>query len=438
MRTLNIFLFCFFLASIIACKSPKSLSDNVVTSDIDLFWKAYDQIVLEKDSLIQATLLDSMYLQKGTIGLKKIVEARNYTAGDYLELIQKYPKFWESIRGNTLKAKDLANDLNEGILKLKAIYPDLKPAKIYFTVGAMRTNGTTKDSLVLIGSELAMGDPNTNISEFEGGMKEWLVNFYGTNPMESLVLLNVHEYVHTQQDPTPDLLLYQVLHEGIAEFVSVKAMGVPSSTPAIEFGKMHPEVKAKFEEELFFERSYEWIWSSAPNDFDMRDLGYYIGYSIAENLYDDAWNKERALKQLIELDFSDTEKIDALIDSSHFFSKKISILRDEFETKRPKVDKIVYSVDGVENFSLETNQISIVFSQPMAHEGYFEFGPLGEDAVIRYKEEIGYADDNLSYSFKIEALEPNKQYQLVVGMGFVNEDQVPLKPYMIEFTTGGK
>jgi hypothetical protein len=39
---------------------------------------------------------------------------------------------------------------------LKVVYPELRHAKIYFTVGAMRSNGTTLDSMVLIGSEFAM------------------------------------------------------------------------------------------------------------------------------------------------------------------------------------------------------------------------------------------------------------------------------------------
>ncbi|MCB4235398.1 hypothetical protein LDL59_10835 [Kaistella anthropi] len=48
--------------------------------------------------------------------------------------------------------------MNLGIEKLRKIYPELKPAKIYFTIGALRTNGTYSHNLVLIGSEIAMTD----------------------------------------------------------------------------------------------------------------------------------------------------------------------------------------------------------------------------------------------------------------------------------------
>lgn len=421
----------------ISCQTVKEVSDNVITSDIDLFWEAYDQIVLEKDTLRQVALIDSLYIQKGTIGLKKIIEARNYTAKEYVDLINKRPKYWLSIRKNTFESKKNATELENGIAKLETIYPDLKPAKIYFTVGAMRTNGTTRDSLVLIGSELAMADNNTDISEFEGRTKEWLENFFSTNPINGLVLLNVHEYVHTQQSSIPNKLLYQVVYEGIAEFVSVKAMGVPSNTRAIEFGKKNLAVKQKFEQEMFYERTYEWMWSNEPNEFDIRDLGYYIGYAIAEKSYEQSENKFSAIKTLIELDYQDSNAIDLLIDKTHFFSKTIDELRQEFERKRPRVIGIEYSTNGQQGFSLATNQITIEFSSPMANKGYFEYGPLGEDAVLKFKSEIGYSENKMKYTFEIEKLEPNKQYQLLIGMGFEDENGTPLKPYLIDFKTKG-
>lgn len=323
------------LFSLILTLSYQRVKDNnnVITTDIDLFWSAFDQVENEKKTVRQIELLDSLYIKKGSIGLQNIIQVKNYTAKDYVELINKYPKFWKSIRENTFKSKGFAKELNEGIEKLRIIYPDLKPAKIYFTVGAMRTNGTTQDSLVLIGSELAMADPNTDISEFKGRTKEWLETYFGSNPINGLVLLNVHEYVHTQQNPIADNLLYQVIYEGVAEFVSTKAMNMRSNVSAIEFGKSNPKVKQKFENEMFEEKTYEWMWSNAPNEFDMRDLGYYIGYTIAEKSYEQSDDKLMAIKKMIELDYTNSEEIDSFIDSTNFFSKPINKLRQEFENK---------------------------------------------------------------------------------------------------------
>lgn len=202
-------------------------AQQVITTDIDHFWKAYDKIGTTKDSVLQYRYLDELYLSKGTAGLKAIRQARNYSPQDYINAINSYPKFWTSIRANTLKAGKIAKELETGIGKLRKLYPELKPATIYFTVGALRTNGTFSGPMVLIGSEMAMADKNTVASEFPENSRTGRRTFFDSNPIDDLVLLNTHEYVHTQQKPAVRNLLSYALNEGVAEFVSVKTMAFP-------------------------------------------------------------------------------------------------------------------------------------------------------------------------------------------------------------------
>jgi hypothetical protein len=286
-------------------------AQNIISSDIDNFWTAYDKIVITKDSVLQYKYLDNLFLSKGTDGLNAIMKVRDYTAQDYINAINNYPNFWNSIRQNTLKARKIANELEIGIEKLRQIYHYLKPAKIYLTMGALRTNGTTLDSLVLIGSELAMTNKTTISSEFPENIKNARRKYFDSNPLDNLVLLNIHEYIHTQQNPAANNLLSIVIREGVAEFVSVKAMNVPSATPAIEFGENNAEkVRAKFEQEMFYiNNQNKWLWSDAPNEFRVRDLGYYIGYQICENFFKQTENKEEAIKKMIELDYANDQKL---------------------------------------------------------------------------------------------------------------------------------
>ncbi len=409
-------------------------AENVITSDINLFWKAYDQIVQEPDSSKKVRLLDSLYISKGSAGLAKIIEARNYTAVEYVDLINSYPKFWQSIRENTFKSKSLAKELNNGLNKLEKIYPEMNPAKIFFTIGAMRTNGTTRDSSVLIGSELAMADSSIDISEFEGRTKEWLENFFGLNPIEGLVLLNVHEYVHTQQNPIPTNLLHICLYEGVAEFVSVIAMGVPSNTPAVAYGKENPAVRAKFEREMFYERTYDWLWSNSPNEFNVRDLGYYIGYAIAEIFYDRADDKLDAIKTLIEIDYAQGLKVDSFIDDTRFFTKPISTLRKEDQSKRPKVSRLNPFNNGDTTVDSETKLITIEFSEPLnGHNTGVDYGPLGESGFPKIISRQ-WSNDGKSWNIEVE-LEANKHYQFYISNNFRTEEGIPLLPYLIDFKT---
>ena len=422
-----------------SCQNKEVRQVNVITSDIDNFWTAYDLIVKERDSIKQIQLIDSLYIQKGTIGLEKIMEARGYTAEEYVELINSYPNFFSSIRPNTLKSKQLAEELNVGLEKLKAVYPNLKPAKIYFTMGCMRTNGTTMDSLVLIGSELAMADSQTDISEFEGQTKEWLETFFSSNPIDNLVLLNVHEYVHTQQKPQVNNLLSIAIREGVAEFVSTLAMNIPSATPAIDFGKKNAHaVREKFELEMFYPNNQpKWFWSNFPNDFGVRDLGYYVGYQMCENYYDQARDKKEALKKMIELDYTNEAEIEGFVKKANYFSTSLDTLYQRFENKRPFVKGIRQFKNNSQKVDPNIKQITIEFSEPLnGHNTGVDFGELGQDYFP--KNDVTkrfWSEDHTAWTISVE-LESNTRYQILISNNFRTSQDIPLRPYLIDFKTG--
>ncbi|WP_413532386.1 hypothetical protein [Empedobacter brevis] len=413
-------------------------AQKVFTSDMDNFWIAYDKITQTKDSVLQYKYLNDEYLSKGTEGLKLIREARNYTDKDYIYAINSYPKFWNSVRKNTLKSKNLSKDLNKGIKKLRLIYPELKPANIYFTIGALRSNGTYRNGHVLIGSELAMADKNTITDEFPENLRNARRLYFDSEPINHLVLLNVHEYVHTQQKPFVDNLLSYVIHEGIAEFVSVKAMNVPSEAPAITYGKRNNEkVRARFEEEMFnMNNLYKWLWGDAPNEFGVRDLGYYIGYQMAENYYNQAENKKAAIKELIELDYSNETAINNYVTKSNYFSESLEKLQKDYERKRPTVLGIKQFNNFSKSVDPKTKEITINFSEPLngINTGV-DYGELGEVAIPKNDIKKRYcSNDNKSWTMSVE-LEPNKKYQILITSNFRNTTNYPLKNYLIEFET---
>lgn len=433
------FIFILLIVIVTSCQNKEEKLTNVITSDIDNFWKAYDLIVEETDSLKQIQLIDSLYIQKGTVGLEKIMEVRSYSAEEYVELINNYPNFFGSIRPNTLKSKQLASELNSGIEKLEAIYPDLKPAKIYFTMGCMRTNGTTTDSLVLIGSELAMADSQTDISEFEGQTKEWLETYFSTDPIDNLVLLNVHEYIHTQQNPQVNNLLSIAIREGVAEFVSTLAMDIPSATPAIDFGKKNAlAVREKFELEMFYPNNQpKWFWSNYPNDFGVRDLGYYVGYQMCENYYDQTKDKKEAIKKMIELDYTNEDEVEEFVKKAGYFSTSLDTLYQRFENKRPFVKGIRQFKNNSQDVDPNTKQITIEFSKPLnGHNTGVDFGELGReyfpknDVTKRF-----WSEGNTAWTISVE-LEPNARYQILISNNFRTSQDIPLRPYLIDFKTG--
>ena len=420
-----------------SCQTEEKNFENIVTTDVTNFWRAYDKITSTQDSVLQYKYLDSLYFEKGTAGLEGIRQARNYTPEDYINSINNYPKFWASVRNNTLKADTYRQDIQYGVEKVKQLYPVSKQRKIYFTIGAMRTGGTYLDSLVLIGSEMAMADRNTVASELPEGSREGRQAYFNQNPIDDVVFLAIQEYVHTQQNPFVHNLLSYCLHEGVGDFVSNTALGLDPKVPAIAYGKQNKAVREKFEKEMFYGNNVnQWLWSDSPNEFGVRDLGYYIGYQICENYYNQAVDKKEAIKTMIELDYKNESQIEAFIHQANFFSTSLDELYQDFENKRPTVLGVKQFENNSKNVSPSIKQITVEFSKPLnGHNTGVDFGDLGRDAFP--KNNINgrfWSEDNISWTIPVE-LEPNKTYQLLISNNFRTEENIPLKPYLIEFRT---
>jgi hypothetical protein len=429
-------LFPFIVLFALTSAFSQSETPKVITSDIDNFWQAFDKITVTKDTLQQYDFLNKLYIEKGSTGLKALMEVREYTPKDYLDAIKDYPLFWASVRQNTLNTKDFIKEIEAEIAKFKVIYPEMRPAKMYFTIGAMMTGGTTLDSMVLIGSEIALTDNKTVYSEFPDDFREGRKRYFASNPINDVVLLNVHEYVHTQQKRAMNNLLSYCIREGVAEFVSVKSSGKPSATPAIAFGKQHENrVKKKFEEEMFsMTRRAYWLWSDVKNEFDVRDLGYYIGYALCERHYEKAKDKKVAIKEMIELDFQNEKQIEKFVNDTKYFSAPLS---KRFEKSRPKVVTIKEFKNGSRKVSSKTTTLTFVFSQKM-NKKYrsTEFGKLGKEHFPKVKS-ISFAEDGMSVIYEI-MLEKNKKYQLLLESSYRSEGGIPLKPFLVEFETSAE
>ena len=111
-------------------------------------------------------------------------------------------------------------------------------------------------------------------------------------------------------------------------------------------------------------------------------------------------------------------------------------LEKEFESKRPSVVAIQPFENKSQNVDEKIKQITIEFSEPM-NQAFrnFDYGPLGEEAVVRIKGIVGWSNNGKSLKIEIEDLLPNKQYQLTIGSRFRSLKSLPLKSYLIDFKT---
>ncbi len=406
-----------------------------VSSDIDNFWIAFDKIASTKDTSLQRKYLKELYIDKGSLGLQSLMEVRNYTDIELLNSILAYPNFWNSLRTNSLNAKQLYPEIETDISNLKKLYPSLKPSTIYFLMGAFRTGGTTQKDRVLIGSELSLCDESTIVTEHP----EYRQNFYKNyQPKKNIALLCTHEYIHTQQHEPTDNLLSWCVYEGVAEFVSCLATSKKSNSPSIDFGKANQErVFKKFSEELFFPSWYDWLWGENSNELKERDLGYYIGYEICERYYQLSSDKQKAIKELIELDYSNEKELERIVDATKVFSDSLKTMWENYNKKRPTV----LSVEPIKNnkkLKPGLVQISITFSEPMdtTFRG-FDLGPLGEKHVYKFKRVVGWTNNDRTFTMEVE-VDAKQKYQTYITSSFRNKQGIRLKSYLIEFETKKK
>ncbi len=433
--------FVFFLFSVSVAQATedslkRSDDSNIVTTDITNFWIAYDKIVATSDTAQQMDLLMDLFINKGTKGLRTIMEVRRYQPEEYLSAIQQYPLFWESVRESMQNLDQYASDIQSGIDAFKGIYPEMKPAKVYFEIGVFRTPGTALGDVLIIGSEMALTDEKTYMDEFPESL-EYFKNYAKLNPVKDVVFLNVHEFVHTQQNVSWAYdLLSQSIFEGSAEFIAEIATGQKSIQPCIEFGQKNNEkVRKGFIKEMFSPYYYNWIWNDDNNDFGIRDLGYYMGYAIVKQHYENAKDKERAIKEIIELDFERPKAIEKFVERTGYFENKLKTYKSEYEETRPFVTGMSHQLHKKKNVKPGDLELIVYFSEVMdTRFGGTHLGPLGEEHFPEITK-MEFAEDGRSIKYFLN-LEPNKKYQMILSEGYRTEDAIPLVSEKVFFSTG--
>lgn len=432
MSTLLVVL-CLALTSYPQTKQSQN-KQTFITTDLNHYWAAYDQIVQTKDSAKQIKLIQDLYINKASEGLKQMMLARGYTAAEYIQQINAYPLFWQSLRKNTTQLNQYYPAINQGIAQLKKAYPSLTPASIYFSIGAFRTGGMIHENKLLIGCEFSAADKTTITKELPNALQ----TFYQLqNPLKELALLCTHEYIHTQQKPLVNNLLSSCLYEGIAEFISCKVTEQPSTTPAIAFGKDNQaKVVEQFVKDLFnFTNDDNWLWGRNNNHLKVRDLGYYIGYEIAERYYNERQNKTAAIKTLIELDYTNEKEVERIVDQSNLLPASLEKLYESYDQQRPTIINMSPFKNGSTNVESGLRTITVYFSEPMiTYNTGVDNGPLGDQYFPKMLPNRSFSTDGLSWTFTVD-LKPNQRYQILISNNFRKADGVRLKPYLIDFKT---
>jgi hypothetical protein len=282
-------------------------AEAVETTDVDHFWEAFDLLANCKSHSDSINTIQAVYLDRGTDGLKDFIKVRDFKAERFVTMIGRYPKFYASIRKNTLEVKNAAPLIEEVFKKFKEIYPNFEPFKVCFAVGPLVSGGTVSKNFVLIGSEISTSTASVDISEFKEGPLSKILS-RDTDVVQKIKNMVAHECVHTQQKTPASrkaakcILLYRILIEGAADFIGELVAGSQINTVALEYGERHEqELWDQLKAEMCGKETTGWLYNFSTIKDKPADLGYYMGYTIAREYYKNAADKNQAVIDILEM-----------------------------------------------------------------------------------------------------------------------------------------
>lgn len=291
---LLILIFSTFTISTFGQTHPK-----IFTSDIDNFWIAYDSVKATTDTTKQKEFIQKLYLDKATSGLKDFIIVRQHSAERHLNNILKNPKFWASVKPYTLRIKSYTPDIENLMIKFKMLYSNFNQPDVFFTIGCLNSGGTTTRNKILIGSEIAAADSTVDATE----VGSWLGGVFKLNT--SVLSMVAHELGHTQQNGNNVNLLGNCIKEGACDFIAELLLDKPIQAPYMTYGKANEKLLWElFQNDMNGQVNKEWLYNGGQAPIGKADLGYFIGYVICKSYYENASDKTKALKQIIELNYS--------------------------------------------------------------------------------------------------------------------------------------
>jgi hypothetical protein len=278
-------------------------SARIVTSDLANFWAAYD--AGGRDG--SAAAFQREYLDKASPGLRDFIRVRQLTAASLAQMVRAYPRYFAAARETNLR---LAADgpvlarIHAGYARIEALYPAAVFPPVTMLVGRFSTGGTVAESGMLVGTEFFSLGPGTPVDELQPFQRA------NVRPLDSLPPIVAHEHVHVLQArgggvlarPTKTLL-EQALVEGVADFVGELVSGANMNRWLWAYAvPREAELWREFSAEMAGTNVSRWLYNQGQATAERPgDLGYFVGYRIAEAYYARGADKRAALREIIEM-----------------------------------------------------------------------------------------------------------------------------------------
>jgi len=286
-------------------------SSKLITSDIGLFYKAFRLAI--KDTANAAHIFKEKYFLKGSIGLQDFFRSKIRDTEIFAKFVLKNKDFYQSIESRLIKSDQLKEDIYSNFEKFKKLYPDAVFPNVYFVIGRVTSNGTASENGLLIGAELlARTDANAKLlnKKFPG----WLMDF------NHIPITVMHEIVHFNQGGLANekTLLRYAITEGSAEFIDELITG-KTDGGYNDFRRREKAIWLDFKKAMYSDTYDDWLMAQEPKR--PRNGMYWAGYLICKSYYNQADDKVKAVRDILNIQdyktFYEKSKVDDYIDEAY-------------------------------------------------------------------------------------------------------------------------
>lgn len=277
---------------------PDPADARIVTADLERFWQAWDAVQAEEGREAREAVLRERYLEPASAGLREFYRLRIGSTWNLLDAMEHAPGYYRSLRALTPQARAVAEPVREAYAKLEELYPPAVFPDVYLLMGSLNSAGTIGETGLLIGFEMHGRREGAPLDE----LNRWLHDVL--RPPEALPYIIAHELIHFQQTlPEQPTLLEAVIVEGSADFLAELIAGGHINQHIHEWALPREEaiwrrLEARADASDYADFLYGGAGENRPEGWPA-DVGYFVGYRIAQAYYERAEDKRKAIADIL-------------------------------------------------------------------------------------------------------------------------------------------
>ncbi|GAB4517739.1 MAG: hypothetical protein Tsb004_28130 [Allomuricauda sp.] len=288
---------------------------SIVLSDIPLFWSVFDS----SEGNYTPSKFENDYFKGGSKVLEHYFEQKVKDAAMLSDLMNRedYLAYYTSIRESTESLEGTTADIRTALSDFKGLYPNAISGDIYLFMGPFASGGSVlENGDIAIGVEFFVQSPEAKTE----GLPEYIKDVL--KGKEYIPTVVIHELVHVQQreyarkiglDMESRSLLEMTIAEGVAEFLAYHSTQQFLTDHLSSYVESNESLlRESFMADMHHSDYSKWLYNTGSSGDIPPDLGYYIGFEIAQKHFETFGSVERLLQ------ITDAE---AFLEESEYFQE---------------------------------------------------------------------------------------------------------------------